>query len=136
MRFRSTCSICRCKWDLQTVDFLISHLQHLATVYGHNPYFDQWKLCSHLIDSLEKEPTMFPLIKVQKRRKKILRELVLPVKCMCSLPDNGSHMVQNSACQKWFHVGCIVSGKPCLDGDWHCVYRISSYFWLYVLSFL
>jgi hypothetical protein len=104
-----------------------------AIVHGHDPtelYFDQWKMRSHLIDSLEKkEPVMFPLIKVQKRRKKILEELVIPVYCMCRLPDTGTHMVQCSVCQKWFHVECIASGIPCLDGTVFTAYKL---FWLHV----
>ena len=48
-------------------------------MHGHNPtelYFDQEKMRPHLIESLRKmEPSMFPVVKTQKRRKETLKHI-------------------------------------------------------------
>lgn len=93
-----------------------------AAVHGHNPtelYFDQKNMRSHLIESLQKmEASMFPVIKTQMKRRDTLKQITIPVYCICRLPES-DRMVECTGCLKWFHVGCVGSEQSFSD-SWYC----------------
>ena len=72
--------------------------------------FEQNKMRRHLIECLErKTPFPVPITKRQQRQGDILHTMVVPIYCVCHLPDDGSQMVQCSNCFKWYHVKCVVT---------------------------
>ena len=93
-----------------------------AVVHGHNPtklYFDQKNMRPHLIESLEKmEASMFPVIKTQTKRRDTLKQIIIPVYCICRLPES-DRMVECTGCLKWFHVRCVGSEQNFSD-SWYC----------------
>ena len=105
-----TVSIMNVQMQVKAADCRLFALAFItAIMHDHNPadlYFDQEKMRPHLIESLQKmEPSMFTVVKTQKRRKETLKRITISVYCFCRLPDSGSRMVECTGCLKWFHVG-------------------------------
>ena len=72
--------------------------------------FKQNKMRRHLIECLErKTPFPVPITKRRQRQGDILHTTVVPIYCVCHLPDDGSQMVQCSNCFEWYHVKCVVT---------------------------
>ena len=93
-----------------------------ATVicFGHSPgkfHFDQQRMRSHLIECLEKKQfTMFPIRKERRQGSKIKASEIVPVHCICRMPEiKQASMIQCSHCKLWYH------GRHCVktsDNAW------------------
>ncbi len=69
----------------------------------------QPQMRSHLVTCLTKAAiTSFPQRSSSRRvRIPTTRSELIPVYCVCRLPDDGGVMIQYTSCEEWFHRGCI-----------------------------
>ena len=79
-----------------------------AICYGHSPgkfHFDQQRMRAHLIECLEKKQfTMFPIRKARRQGSKIKSSEIVPVHCICRMPEiKQASMIQCSHCKQWYH---------------------------------
>ena len=79
-----------------------------AICYGHSPgkfHFDQQCMRAHLIECLEKKQfTMFPIRKARRQGSKIKSSEIVPVHCICRMPEiKQASMIQCSHCKQWYH---------------------------------
>ena len=79
-----------------------------AICYGHSPgkfHFDQQHMRAHLIECLEmKQFTMFPIRKARQQGSKIKSSEIVPVHCICRMPEiKQASMIQCSHCKRWYH---------------------------------
>ena len=82
--------------------------------------FSQSRMRAHLLHCIEEQSmSMFPhKHRAWKPTSKKSRSEALPIFCTCRLPDNGTTMVQCSACSEWYHVACVPPFE--IDADWFC----------------
>ena len=92
---------------------------------GHDPsaiLYNQPQMRNHLFTCLVAgKITTFPH-RPSSRRDKTESELI-PVFCICRLPDNGGVMIQCSKCDEWYHRSCIRLPEKYLNNDqlsWCC----------------
>ena len=95
-----------------------------ALCSGHDPskvLYHQPSMRSHLLNCISSEQiTPFPERAVRRKVQKPRTEL-LPVFCICRLPDNGKTMVQCESCMEWFHAACVgLRKKYAKDASWYC----------------
>ena len=85
--------------------------------------YDQAHMRSHLLACLTSSKiTPFPQ-RVHSRRVNMQKPHteLLPVFCLCRLPDDGGRMVQCDNCDEWYHETCIrLPSKINIDVSWHC----------------
>ena len=107
------------QWQSGTSDCGLFALAFATSVCtGQDPtttLYDQTQMRSHLLSCLgEQKITPFPCKTKGRRGKKTHNTTteVVPVLCVCRLPDDGKKMIQCSNCGKWFHRTCLhISGK-------------------------
>lgn len=88
--------------------------------------YDQKKMRNHLHTCLVTgKVTPFPQMYISTRRhqhKKACVELI-PVFCICRLPDDGSTMIQCTQCHEWYHQACVNVAAKFFDNghlSWYC----------------
>lgn len=86
--------------------------------------YDQPLMRNHLLSCIVAgEITDFPQQSIRRktRKHKVDTELI-PLFCICQLPDDGGLMIQCSQCDEWYHEACIRVPNICLDETepWLC----------------
>ena len=96
--------------------------------HGNDPskkVFYQDQMRDHLLACLKNDQlTPFPSASKERNvRKRISKVLVVPVYCICRLPDNTEEkMVECDTCNEWFHKSCMSIPSSVFEGkdSWVC----------------
>ena len=78
--------------------------------YGEDPTktrYEQSTMRRHLVDCIEGlEMTLFPETTMRVPWHDNVRERIVPIFCLCRMPNDNKEYVQCTGCKQWYHPGC------------------------------